>query len=278
MRMMALLPFLTYPDPGSDSVTRNAVAVTNHLDAALHALVIDVDIPRVSSALSTYLLDLPQRIRTIEAEGRARGKALLKSVAQEASTGKCVLTAEETSAAPTLMGEVAAEHARYYDISLVGIQKDNPTSRMAAEAIIFGSGRPVLLLPEAAVVDTISHIVIAWDGSLSAARAVADARPFLDRATQISVVTITDEKVIRGQDAAERLAQGLRQRGLNASAGSIRTEDCPIAQTLQDHALGLGGDLLVMGGYGHSRIRDFVLGGATDGVLRDLRLPVLLSH
>jgi nucleotide-binding universal stress UspA family protein len=278
MHMIALLPFQNYPDPGSGSVTRNAVAVTNHLGAALHALSINVAIPHVSTALSGYLLDLPQRIRTIEAEGRAHAKALLELVRKEALNSKCVLTCEEISAAPALMGEVAAENARYYDISLVGVQKDNPTSRLAAEAIIFGSGRPVLLLPEPAALGTISHIVIAWDGSRSAARAVADAKPFLDRAALITVVTITDEKVIREHDAAERLAAGLRQRGFYANAASILTEDCPIAQTLQDHALELDGNLLIMGGYGHSRIRDFVLGGATEGVLQDLRLPILLSH
>ena len=64
----------------------------------------------------------------------------------------------------------------------------------------------------------------------------------------------------------------------SAEALAIRAEDCEISTTLQEHALELGAALLVMGGYGHSRVRDFVLGGATEGVLSDLRLPVLLSH
>ncbi|TIP95413.1 MAG: universal stress protein, partial [Mesorhizobium sp.] len=76
----------------------------------------------------------------------------------------------------------------------------------------------------------------------------------------------------------ERLAQGLRTRGLAAGAASIQAEGRSIGTALQEHALKIGGNLLVMGGYGHSRIRDFVLGGATEGILSELRLPVLLSH
>ena len=80
------------------------------------------------------------------------------------------------------------------------------------------------------------------------------------------------------QDAGERLATSLRKHGLSAEALAIRAEDCEISATLQEHAIELGAALLVMGGYGHSRVRDFVLGGATEGVLSDLRLPVLFSH
>ena len=91
-------------------------------------------------------------------------------------------------------------------------------------------------------------------------------------------MTVTGEKPLKEQEAAERLAQGLRQRGLAAQASSIIAEDCPIATTIQRHAVGLQADLLVMGAFGHSRVRDFVLGGATKGVLDNLLLPVLLSH
>ncbi|BAB52838.1 mlr6573 [Mesorhizobium japonicum MAFF 303099] len=76
----------------------------------------------------------------------------------------------------------------------------------------------------------------------------------------------------------ERLALGLRTRGLMAEAASVQARDRSIGTALQEHDLKIGGNLLVMGGYGHSRVRDFVLGGATEDILTDLRLPVLLSH
>jgi nucleotide-binding universal stress UspA family protein len=149
---------------------------------------------------------------------------------------------------------------------------------MTAEAVVFGSGRPAILLPEAVDVSTIDHVAVAWDGSRVAARAAADARPFLEHATRISVITVLDEKPLKEKDAGARLAGELRKHGLKAEAVPVHARDCPIAETLQQTALDNGCQLLVMGGYGHSRIRDFVLGGATEGVLSDLRMPVLLSH
>ena len=107
---------------------------------------------------------------------------------------------------------------------------------------------------------------------------MADATPFLERASKISVLTVVDEKPLKEAHGAERLAAGLKKRGLVAEGISIRAEDCPIGVSLQEHAIERGAKLLVMGGYGHSRVREFVLGGATEDVLDDLRLPILISH
>lgn len=278
MKLMATLCLATYPDANSPAIAANSVAVVKQLDATLHAIAVNVDIPDVSNALSRYLLDLPSKIREVEATSRNNGKTLLEAVAKEASQGAVALTTQEIAAAPALMGDVAANQCRYFDLCLVGLAADNPAARMTAEAILFGAGRPTLLLPDATDVGVLGHVVIAWDGSRVAARAVADARPFLERASRVTIVSATDEKPLPGKDIGERLAEGLRMRGLTADAASIQAGDRSIGVALQEHALKIGGKLLVMGGYGHSRVRDFVLGGATEGVLADLRLPVLLSH
>ncbi len=278
MKLMASLSLATYPDGNSAKIAANAVTVVKKIDAALHAVAIDVDIPDVSNALSNYLLDLPYKIQEAEATSRKRGQALLDAINQEAARAGVTLTTQELTAPPALMGDVAAKHSRYFDVCLVGWAPDNLAARMLAEAILFGSGRPTLLLPDSTDVGVLGHVVIAWDGSRVAARAVADARAFLERASMITVVTVTDEKPLPGQGIGERLALGLRTRGLVAEAVSIQAGDSSIGTALQEHALKIGGNLLVMGGYGHSRVRDFVLGGATEGILADLRLPVLLSH
>ena len=278
VKLMASLSLGTYPDANSLKVAANAVAAVKQIDAALHAVAINVDIPDVSNPLSTYLLDLPYKIAEVEATSRKHGKALLEAIIQKATRGGVTLSTQELTAPPALMGDVAAKHSRYFDISMVGWAASNQTARMLAEAILFGSGRPTLLLPDSTDVGVLGHVVIAWDGSRVAARAVADARAFLERASTITVVTVTDEKPLPGQGIGERLALGLRTRGLVAEAVSIQAGDTSIATALQEHALKVGGNLLVMGGYGHSRVRDFVLGGATEGILADLRLPVLLSH
>ena len=198
---------------------------------------------------------------------------------REAAARKEVkLTTGELSASVAMLGKSVAAEARYFDVVVLGWEAANPTARAMAEGVIFGSGRPVILLPDRAVVDTIDHIAIAWDGSRVAARALADAALLFEQASRISVLTVVDEKSLKQHDIAERLADGLRKRGVAAESVSITAKDCPIGTSLQEHAIERRARLLVMGGYGHSRVRDFVLGGATKDVLRDLHLPVLVSH
>lgn len=278
MQLLASLFMPTYPDPPGPKIASNAVAVANQLGATLDAAVINVDIPDVSNALSSLLLDLPEKIREVKAASRNRGKALLEQVAAEAARRKVTLTSQELKAQPAFIGETAAREGRYFDLCIVGWTRNIESIRATAEEVVFSSGRPTLIFSGDEDVGALDHVVIAWDGSRLAARAVADARPFLERASTISIVSATDEKVLPGKDIAERLAHGLVARGLRARAESIQTGDSEIGAALQNHALKVGGKLLVMGGWGHSRIRDFVLGGATEGILSDLRLPVLMSH
>lgn len=278
MKFIASLFLVTYPDANSPEIASNAVALAKQINAALHIVVVNVDIPNVSNALSNLLFDLPGKIREAEATSRKCGRDLLEVTEAEAAKAEVSLTKEELTAPPALMADIAVRQALYFDLCVLGWAQDNPTARTTAEAILFGSGRPVLILPDETDVGEFSHVVIAWDGSRVAARAVADAQPFLARASQITVVTATDEKQLPGQDIGARLAQSLGTRGLTTEAVSIQTGGRSIGVALQQHSLKIGGSLLVMGGYGHSRVRDFVLGGATEGILTNLQLPVLLSH
>lgn len=278
MKLQAVLPLVTYPDPNSDKVAGNALAVARQLDASLHALAVNVDIPQVSSALSRVLLDVPAMVREAKALSHDRGRHLLAAVEEEAGKAGVELTTGEMAVAPAMLGERAAATVRYFDFALIGWEGRNPGSRMMAEAVVFGSGRPTILLPDASDVAALDHVVIAWDGSRVAARGVADASPLLEKASKISILTVLDEKPLAESGIGERLADQLRKGGLPAEAHNMRAKGRPIGTALQDDALELGANLLVMGGYGHSRVRDFVLGGATEGVLDELRLPALLSH
>ena len=278
MRRQAFLPLVTYPDPISDAVAVTAVAMAKHLDADVHALALNVDIPPVSNTLSRLLLDMPEMIRQAEATSRKRGDSLLAAVAEQTKRAGIKLTTNSVAAGPAFLGDAAASHARYFDFAIIGWETDNQTVRMTAEAVIFGSGRPTILVPQFSASSAINHVAIAWDGSRVAARAVADAGWLLQRTTKVSVMTVVDEKPLHEKDAGEHLAASLREHGLSVEALAVQAEDRDISTTLQEHAIERGATLLVMGGYGHSRVRDFVLGGATEGVLGDLRLPVLLSH
>lgn len=278
MKPQAFLPLVTHPDPNSDAIAQNAVAAASWLGATLHACVLYADIPVPSSALSNLLLDLPDLVRTARAISEQHSERLLGKLTAAASEKAVALSSDVDTAPTALLGERAAAHARYHDLALAGWEAGNPTSQMTAEALIFGGGRPVLILPELSPRQAFEGVAIAWDGSRAAARAVADALPFLQRASRITVMTVVGEKRLAEEAAATRLADGLKARGFAAEALTVGAEDCPIALTLQERAIAWGADLLVMGGYGHSRIRDFVLGGATQGTLDDLRLPVLMSH
>ncbi|HWK66640.1 MAG TPA: universal stress protein [Rhizobiaceae bacterium] len=278
MKLQAVLPLVTYPDPNSDKVAVNAVAVARQLAASLHAVAVNVDIPPVSSALSRVLLDVPALAREAERLSHERGRHLLAAVEEQAGKAGIALTTEEMAAAPAMLGEGVARAARYFDFALIGWEGRNPGSRIIAEAVVFGSGRPTILMPDLGDFPVLDHVAIAWDGSRVAARAAADARPLLDKASKISVLTVQDEKPLAESGIGERFAERLRKIGLPAEAHGVSAKGHPIGVALQDHALKAGANLLVMGGYGHSRVRDFVLGGATQGVLDELRLPVLLSH
>lgn len=278
MKLKTFLPLVTYPDPASEVSIANAVSVSGLLDAELNALALVVDIPQVSNALSRALLNLPEMIKDATKRSEQAGAELLSLARSKAEAAGLAVQTSTARGQPALIGEVAADQARYLDFALVGLEPENAATRAAAEAVIFGSGKPTMLMPAARSVESLGHVAIAWDGSRVAARAVADARSILERASAVTVITVTDEKPLKEKDAGQRLADNLGSGGLKAEFASIRAERGPIGATLQRHALETGADLLVMGGYGHSRLRDFVLGGATEGVLSDLKLPVLLSH
>jgi nucleotide-binding universal stress UspA family protein len=277
MKTQIFLPLVTYPDCNSDAVAANAATVAACLNADLVATALNVDIPPVSSALSRLLLDLPEMSRQAEAISQKRGDQLLATVAEEANRKRVPVTTNSLKGSPALLGEVAGEWARYFDLTLIGWDAGNQACRMTAEAVVFGSGRPAILMPGLTSIGQLDRVAIAWDGSRVAARAVADALPFFERASKIHVLTVVDEKPLK-KDIAERLVDGLHRRGLVGTPLSVKAQDRPIGVILQEHAINAGAHLLVMGGYGHSRVRDFVLGGATRGILDDLRLPVLFSH
>lgn len=278
MKLKAFLPLITYPDPMSETAIVNAVAVARHLGADVEATALEIAIPKVSSALSHALMNLPELIEDTKKLSEQRGAKLIAAARREAGAASVGIEAKVAKDQPGLIGDLAASLARYLDLVLVGVDPENSSTRMVAEAVIFGSGKPTILVPSAASADKLDHVAIAWDGSRAAARAVADARLVLERASVVTVITVTDEKPLREKHAGERLAQHLTALGVKAEFKAVEAEDGPIADTLQQEALDAGADILVMGGYGHSRLRDFVLGGATEGVLSDLKLPVLLSH
>ncbi|MCY7279412.1 MAG: universal stress protein [Sphingomonas bacterium] len=278
MKLQIIVPVHTYPDGNSDNIAAHVAAVARYLNADVHALVLNADFPRVSSALGNLLIDVPALIAGTKQKCRERGAAVIKAMEIAIEPLGIRLQTTQMECFPGAAGDVVNSFARYHDLVLVGIGASDVTPQSTAEAAVFGSGRPTLLVPEDKPMVTFGHVLIAWDGSNAAARAVSDARDFLRRAQTVTIASVTDEKALPDNDPGSRLAEYLSRHDVLATVAQLQTRGRPIAETLQEHAQEIGAGMLVMGGFGHSRVRDFVLGGATSGVLNDLRLPVLLSH
>jgi nucleotide-binding universal stress UspA family protein len=168
----------------------------------------------------------------------------------------------------------AGRHAMHADLCIMQAPK-TAHEDAAFEGALFQSGRPVLLMPQTWKAGTIGkRVVVAWKAKREAARALADAAPFLADADQVTVVTVDAENEGDGRDIARHLAH----KGLKVELRNLDGMGRPAEAALLDEARTLSADLLVMGGYGQSRLRQFVFGGVTRAVTRDCPLPVLMSH
>jgi nucleotide-binding universal stress UspA family protein len=275
--MNIFLPLATYPDPVDEEHLRAALTVARHLGASLTGAGVEVDIPPVKNKLAEAILHLSDQIRATEQASHAHAARLLQKLASLAENAGVAVSSESFRATPAFLDEATAGHARFHELVVLPAPKGDVTARATAEAVIFSSGRPVLLLPGSGdAAPRLDTIVLATDFGRVATRALFDAGPFLTRAARIVAVTVTGEKdVSHGNRAA--LAAHFGRLGVPAEVVQFDAGDQDVGRALQDYVDRLGGGLLVMGAFGHSRVRDFVLGGVTRSVLFDLRHPVLMS-
>lgn len=181
-----------------------------------------------------------------------------------------------------MVAYTAGQHARGFDMAIVGqIDPAHPplgTRKYVPEALFLESGCPVLIIPCAGQIGSVARtVLIGWDGSREAARAVNDAMPFLKEAASVTVVTLDNRADDTDADPGTVVSHLLRH-GVHATGSKQKPGDGSIADALLACTVDAGADLLVMGGYGHSRVREVVLGGTTRGVLRHMTVPVLMSH
>ena len=278
MKPQVLLPFYTFAEADHAATVRMGVTVAAHVRGEIDALLIDVEIPRVENFLANKVLDLPGLAGEIRAKCRDTGTQITDAFAREIAEKRISFRVEQASCAQEDFARVLANEARYRDIVVCGLAGSESSVRRLAEVSVFESSRPTILVPEGATGSAFDHVAIAWDGSRVAAKAVSDAHLFMARAKTITVISVDDEKPLGSKTPGHRLAEYLKRTGRPATVARIQGKGGPISDTLQDHAGAIGAGLLVMGGFGHSRLRDFILGGATTGVFGSLKMPVLMSH
>lgn len=154
--------------------------------------------------------------------------------------------------------------------------RPEPVREALIEAVLFNVGAPLLLLPRAGVASIdFSRIVIAWDGTVTAARAVRAASSFLKLATEVDIVMVDDGK---NQATGERLAAYLARHDVDAQIKFVRSSDKNVSAAIRQAAIDVQAGVIVMGAYGHSRLLEWIFGGATRGMLDGLSLPVLMAH
>jgi nucleotide-binding universal stress UspA family protein len=179
------------------------------------------------------------------------------------------------------VGEQFGRIARRFDVAIVG-QAEPETSaveEIIAESALFESGRPVIVVPYIQKAPLkLDNVMVCWDGSRSAARAIADAMPLLAKSRRVEVVIVTNERGKQDEIEGADIGAHLARHGLNVEIRRTALGDIDVADVLLSHAADAGSDLIVMGGYGHSRLREFVLGGVTRSILRSMTAPVLMAH
>jgi len=262
-----------------DPVGEYAISLAHAFGAHLAAIAFAYD-PIVQPVIGAGEAMAPEWFDAQRA--KATDAAKVRNVKFEENARRVGVSAEsrvlntDAAQAAELFGRIA----RHFDFSLVRQNEpDKPAyDDLIVEAALFDSGRPVLIVPYIQTENfKPDRVLVCWDGSRNAARAVGDALPFLARAKAIEVLTVGTE-VKSGEIPGADIAHHLARHGLSVQLQNVAASDLDVPNTILSHAADVSATLIVMGGYGHSRLREFVLGGATRGILATMTVPTFMSH
>ena len=172
--------------------------------------------------------------------------------------------------------------ARLHDLVVLGQpEPSEPVIALRPEEVVLAAGRPVLVIPYAGDFSEIGrHVIVAWSGTRESARALHDAMFLIERAETVTILEV-DRPGSDGGAAdlsAADVVAALKRRGITAKAEATVSDGTPVADIILSLAADLSADLVVMGAWGHSRLREFVLGGVSRGILKEMTVPVLMSH
>jgi nucleotide-binding universal stress UspA family protein len=230
---------------------------------------------------SSYLL--PEMRERLQQGARERADAALARFTTVAKRNQLSFEARIERVLFTAVAEALVTHARYADLVILGqADPDNGAGpRNLPEAVTLASGRPSLVIPYIGPAANLGQrVTVAWDASREAARAINDALPILKRAQAVGVVTVNpgERPFGHGEQPGADMALHLARHGIKIEVQRIESREVDVPNTILSHIADQGSDLLVMGAYGHSRLRELVLGGVTRTILRDMTVPVLIAH
>jgi nucleotide-binding universal stress UspA family protein len=178
-------------------------------------------------------------------------------------------------------GATAFGHiARRFDLAVVGqAQREHGASEeLMIEGTLIESGRPMIVVPYIQKRGfSLERVLACWDGSRTSARAIGDAMPFLERAKAVELVIVAEARK-NDEITGANMSEHLTRHGVAVNVKRITKADLAIEDAILSYAADSGADFIVMGGYGHSRLREFILGGVTRGILTEMTVPVFMSH
>ena len=223
----------------------------------------------------------PEFIEAQRAEAHGKAKAAVARFEERARRAGISYEHRILSASLSAAADQLGRLSRRFELVVVGQPEREETvpEEIVDEGALFESGRPVIFVPfihRAGV--KLDRVMVCWDGGRAATRAVADSLPLLKKAKQVEVVIVANGRGKSDEVPGADLGQHLARHGLKVDVKRITSPDIDIASTILSYAADSSADMIVMGGYGHSRLREFVLGGATRGILESMTVPVLMSH
>lgn len=281
MPLRDILVHLDASDQGRARLDLAAGLARRHEAHLTGLFVVDIALPAIaagdggSGAAIATLLDRMRRDAI--ADAAAVETAFRDRLRRDGLAGEWRLV---EGTAPTLV----ALHARYADLSILGQQNPDggePAAEAIIEAALFSSGRPVLVVPYAGRFETIGRrVLIGWNASREAARAVHDALPLIGAAESATVLAVNPRPGLdgHGEEPGADIARHLARHGLAVRVEHTASGELADADVLLNRVAELPADLLVVGAYGHSRLREIVLGGVTRSLLAHMTVPVLMAH
>jgi nucleotide-binding universal stress UspA family protein len=274
-----LLPLVGEPDAAAIAAIDKCMAVAGDFGARVTALAVEEDIlVRPKVVISP---DIENAAETAAVRSVSDARGLLKAF--DAAANRFAVRNEQRLTrlgAADIPGNFV-EPARLADLSMVPVKANDGQSEKIAERLIFESGRPILMCPEESAGElpvVFDRVMIAWDNTAPAARAVADALPLLEDAADVRVVTATDNKTQAEMESGAALVRHLAEHGINATFETIRIDGSSVGKIFETYVRKNAIDLLVMGAYRHSRLNEIVWGGATKTVIGRPPCWVMMSR
>jgi len=273
------LPLVGDPSNAAVAAIDKCVAVSGDFGARICALAIEEDVPVRPQVMISSDLDNAAAAEALRSVTDAHG--MLKAFDSAAARFGVRNERSLRRLASSDIARVFTEYARLSDLSLVPMKPDNARSEKIIERLLLGSGRPILMCSEELASElpvAFDEVLIAWDHSAPAARAVGDALPMLKAAAAVRIITATDRNTPEEMQSGAALVGHLAEHRVTASFETVKIGGSSIGKVFEAYVNANAIDLLVMGAYHHSRLNEIVWGGATKTVIGRPPCWVMMSH